>query len=534
MKWIYLLAFCIVSETAYNQSSGFVPTVIDVLQYNFDLTLSDKNDQLTGFAEILVKQRVIAEEIKLDLANKNDSGKGMTVSAVWCNGIKADFTHENNKLSILVGQLRKNDSTLQIKVSYAGIPADGLIIARNKYGHRTFFGDNWPNRAHQWLPCNDHPSDKAPVKFRVTAPDHYQVVSNGIQLERTNNPSGTTTTIWTETTAIPTKVMVIGLADFAVGFAGMVNCIPVYSWLYPEDKEKGFYDYSVAIDILPFFIRQVGPYPFVKLANVQSKTIFGGMENAGCIFYYENSVNGIRKEEDLFAHEIAHQWFGNSATEISWQHLWLSEGFATCMTNLYLENKYGRDTLNSLLSKQRKEVIEFSLSSPERPVIDSLETHFMNLLNANSYQKAGWFLHMLRRKIGDENFWKVIRKYYARYARSNASTSDFTRVCEEVSAQSLEEFFNQWLRQPGQPKLDIKYSTKKKGLVNITIKQLQEHKFEFPLELDIVTASGIIHQRLSITEKKQSFTIPSDLPVNTIIADPNTNLLAEWTINRVK
>jgi aminopeptidase N len=117
-----------------------------------------------------------------------------------------------------------------------------------------------------------------------------------------------------------------------------------FTYVFPEDKETGFKSYAVAKEILPFFIKNVGPFAYEKLANVQSKTIFGGMENASCIFYFEESVKSNTIEE-LMAHEIAHQWFGDAASEKSWPNLWLSEGFATYFTNLYLESKYSVEKL---------------------------------------------------------------------------------------------------------------------------------------------------------------------------------------------
>src|SRR5207249_666261 len=121
--------------------------------------------------------------------------------------------------------------------------------------------------------------------------------------------------------------------------------IPVSAWVYPQDSAKGFYDYALATEILKFYANYIAPYPYKKLANVQSKTIFGGMENASAIFYAENSVNGERTSEDLLAHEIAHQWFGDMASETSFEHLWLSEGFATYFTDLYFEKKYGKEAM---------------------------------------------------------------------------------------------------------------------------------------------------------------------------------------------
>ena len=119
-------------------------------------------------------------------------------------------------------------------------------------------------------------ADKASVEFIVTAPQHYQVVSNGILIEETNLPNNKKLTHWKEEVAVATKVMVIGVAEFAVTLAGTIdNCIPVYSWVYPEDRDRGFYDFAQALEILPFFIKTIGPYGYKKLASVQSKTTFG-------------------------------------------------------------------------------------------------------------------------------------------------------------------------------------------------------------------------------------------------------------------
>ena len=167
--------------------------------------------------------------------------------------------------------------------------------------------------------------------------------------------------------------MVIGVADFAVNLSGVVdNCIPVYSWVYPEDRDKGFYDFALTAEMLSYFIKNVGPYGYKKLANVQSKTMFGGLENANAIFYNENYVTGTRNYEETFAHEIAHQWFGNMATEKSFAHLWLSEGFATYMTILYFENKYGTDTAINMLKEDRSQVIAFSKES-NKAIVDTMK-----------------------------------------------------------------------------------------------------------------------------------------------------------------
>lgn len=258
---------------------------IDVKHYTFDIKLNDADNNIEGKATVSIRFLNGAEGFSLDLVKKNAAGKGMLVSAVTENGKPVKFTQDDEQLKINTRAYKGN--TRDYAISYSGTPADGLIISTNAFGHRTFFGDNWPNRAHNWLPCVDNIADKATVDFIVIAPDHYQVVSNGLQTEEKQLDGKLKLTHWVEAVALPTKVMVIGVAEFAVDRPGDVNGIPVFTYVFPESKEVGFKSYAVAKNILPYFIKNVGPYSYEKLANVQSKTIFGGMENASAIFYFE-------------------------------------------------------------------------------------------------------------------------------------------------------------------------------------------------------------------------------------------------------
>ncbi len=505
---------------------------LDVKHYSFTIILSDSNDIIKGKAEITTKFTNNENEVLFDLVNKNKDGKGMTVTAVAKNGIPRHFSQDSQHLIINDQAFAGTENIYTI--SYEGIPANGLIISNNKYGHRSFFADNWPNRAHNWIPCNDHLSDKATVDFIVIAPDHYQVVSNGKKIEETDLPNHFKLTHWKENVPLPTKVMVIGVTDFAVDNVGSVDGIPVTSWVYFEDRDSGFVHYAIAKNILQWYIRHIGPYAYEKLANVQSKTIFGGMENAGCIFYFENSASA-KNLEPLFAHEIAHQWFGDYATEKDWPHVWLSEGFATYMTDLYLESKYGIDTLQSLLRKQRNAVIAF-YKDHKTPVVDtSKKNNLMQLLNANSYQKGGWVLHMLRRKLGDSLFWKGIRAYYKTYAGRNANTADLEKVFEKVSHQNLQVFFRQWLFTVGQPMLNIEWNYNKiKNSVSLKIEQTQTNLFEFPLQIAFTDGNKTVIKTIGITNKITQKDIPLTTKPTEIIVDPNVNLLFEANIIKMK
>jgi len=499
---------------------------IDVLHYNFAIRLNDGNDTIKGRATITIKFLKDVNSFQLNLVKTNSRGRGMIVSAVTENGENLSFSQDSDVVNITT--VAKNNSFHSYTINYQGIPADGLIISKNKYGHRTFFGDEWPNRAHHWLPCADYPADKASVDFVVTAPEHYQIVANGIKTEETLLPNHLKLTHWKETAPISTKIMVIGVADFAIDHTGDVNNIPVYTYVFPADKEVGFKSYAVAREILPFYIKKFGPYPYEKLANVQSKTKFGGMENASAIFYFENSVTS-KGIEELMAHEIAHQWFGDAASETNFSNVWLSEGFATYMTNVYLENKYGIDTLKKRLIADRATVIQFE-KRRFTPIVDTTaNANFIQLLNANSYQKGGWALHMLRRKLGDTLFWKGIHAYYAKYNGGNANTNDLRKVMEQASGQNLEQFFKQWLYTPGHPQLGIawKYNAAK-SVVELNIEQKQNTLFEFPLEVAIDNKLYAVN----IKDKSTIVQFPVAMQPVTVNIDPGVNLLAGFEVER--
>jgi aminopeptidase N len=518
ITWLF---FC------FSASAQVPGAAIDVQHYNFDLQLNDADNSIKGNAAIAIKFLKNVNSFNLDLVKKKSDSKGMLVSQVKEDGRTIQFTQSDEQITLFSSA--KTNTTHNYTITYSGIPADGLIISTNKFGDRTFFGDNWPNRAHNWLPCVDDPADKASVEFVVTAPDHYAVVANGLKIEEKNLPNKQKLTHWQETAVLPTKVMVIGAADFAIDHTGDVNTIPVYSYVFPQDKTAGFKSYAGAKDILSFFNKQVGAYPYKKLANVQSKTIFGGMENASAIFYFENSVNSAGIEE-LMAHEIAHQWFGNSVSEKNFSNLWLSEGFATYMTNYYLENKYGPDALKKRMETQRKKILDFE-KQRLTPVVDTaVKNDYMQLLNANSYEKGGWVLHMLRRKIGDEAFWRGVRAYYEKYKSGNANTDDLRKIMEQASRQDLQVFFKQWLLTAGHPQLNITrvYDAEKKQM-RLLINQKQTPLYDFTFEYSV---DGKLYSR-AMSGTAITVEVPTDNPASLVI-DPNVNLLGAFEIHDLR
>ena len=249
------------------------------------------------------------------------------------------------------------------------------------------------------------------------------------------------------------------------------------------------------------------------------------MENAGCIFYDENALDGSGRSENLIAHEIAHQWFGNSVTEKDWPELWISEGFATYLASLYVENKRGTSAFKAQLKKDREDVIAFE-KKYKHPVLDTNHQELMRLLNPNSYEKGSWILHMLRIEIGNVLFQKCLQNFYAKFRRSNADTKDFQKIVEETCNRNYNVFFNQWLRKPSHPKLQIEYSIDDRK-VSLQINQ-KEQTFSFPLKVEIHCTDGPIIQRtIRISQQSTHKEIISSYPVKFIVIDPEVELLFE-------
>lgn len=494
---------------------------IDVVHYTFHLELNDSTDVISGKTEIILALKNNIKSFEIDLVGKKSDGTGMTVKSVGPSSIVDSFEQLAND-RIKINLKSSEQRTIQIMVEYFGKPGDGLIIGKNKFGDRTFFGDNWPDRGHHWLACVDHPSDKATVTFSITAPQHYQIVATGALREESMIEKGRKTTRWEETAPVPVKVMTMGAARFAIKHTGPVQGIPTSVWVYPQNRDAGFSDFEPETRIIRFFMDQVGPYSFSKLAHVQSKTRWGGLENAGNIFYFENSVTGKGQIENLIAHETAHQWFGNSVTENDWHHVWLSEGFATYFTHLYNEWIYGVEKRKTGMERDRTNILKHELL-PKSPVVDTTIRDIGKVLSTITYQKASFVLHMLRKEVGDKAFFSGVRNYYSTFQNRNAMTDDFRKAIETASGKSLDWFFNQWIFKPGAPEVQVTWEYKPaEQAVKLKVRQNGPTLFRFRLEAAIGNAGT---ESLEISQQEQIFTIKTPAKPAGITLDSGINLL---------
>ncbi|MGO9919330.1 MAG: M1 family metallopeptidase [Isosphaeraceae bacterium] len=509
---------------------------IDVLHYLFKLDLADASDVITGEATIEV--RLVADgttSVTLDLASPS-SDKGMNVTGVTSSGKTCPHEHKESRLRVCLESTPKAGEHRSFTVSYRGVPRAGLRIGKNRHGERTFFSENWPDNARQWLPMVDHPYDKATSEFLVTAPARYQVISNGLLQEERDLGNGRRLTHWKQSVPIASWVNAIGVAEFAAHQAGLVKGVPLSSWVYPQDRERvATVLEAPARRSIEFYSERVGPFPFEKLANVQAAGLGGGMELASAIFYGERSVLG-RDVDGLVAHEVAHQWFGDSVTERDWDDIWLSEGFATYFALLFLEHDRGRDAFVKGLKQSREIVFAVEKRNPQLAVIHDNVSDTRKILNGLVYQKGGWALHMLRKQIGTEAFWSGIRGYYERHRNANVTTEDFRQAMEASSGKTLGWFFQQWLKRPGTPTIEghWQYQADAKRL-DIDLSQSQAGEpYRLPIEVGI-QLEGATEPRIEtieVTEKKQRFELKLDKPPQSVALDPDCWVLMKSRLEK--
>ncbi|HVZ97739.1 MAG TPA: M1 family metallopeptidase [Chitinophagaceae bacterium] len=542
----YLLAVAIFLQLSGSAFADHYPRNynIDVLHYSFKLVLSDTTNEIKGTAtiSILFKKNDI-RQVRLDFINKTTErkGMGMVVDSISLSGEPLQYTHANDVLIIQIPNGTREGTTLNFVIKYHGIPADGLRIGPDKYGNRVFFSENWPDKARHWLPCIDHPYDKATSEFTVIAPSHYKVISNGLLVEESSLDSATRLTHWKQSVPIACWLYVLGVADFAVQYDGNVLGKSVQTWVYSKDREAGFPAFAATTkSVIEFFSDYIGPYVYEKIANVQS-TCHGGMETASSVFYNENLVTDTRKNvlRNVVIHELAHQWFGNAVTESTWDDVWLSEGFATYFTLLYIEHAYGHDEYVQGLLDAKKIIHNYYAKDTGYSVIADRSPENGPVTSAITYQKGAWFLHMLRDSIGDENFHKGIRAYYKDFMNSNASTADFLSEMEKASGKDMKAFFEQWLYHGGELMIkgNWKYDPlKKEMIIDLNQTQKNSYVFDVPVEIGVYENGNPVPKisRFRVNTKTARFTIPVEDKPEKVVFDPRTILLATIDFNEKK
>ena len=275
-----------------------------------------------------------------------------------------------------------------------------------------------------------------------------------------------TESVWRESQPIPVYLMVIAaaplerydLGETACGLGVDRQCVPQYVYTAPEQAKTMPGPFARAGDIVALFSRLVGPFPYEKLAHLQSSTRYGGMENASEIFYADGAFRRGTMNDELIAHETAHQWFGDAVTERA-----VVARLALGRVRDLLRGPLGARGARRL-ARSARECAPFArrccaTRCPSRGVRSSTRSKppSSRLLNRNSYEKGGFVLHMLRAQVGDSAFFRALRAYYAEHRNSTALTDDLQAAMEKTSGQKLDWFFDQWLRRPGYPEIDARW-----------------------------------------------------------------------------
>jgi aminopeptidase N len=541
MRHAFALGLVIAAAPLGAQQAAF-----HVSNYDLTLDLPATGRTIEARAELTVVRTAAADTLVLDLLD-------LTVKQVTVAGSPAVFTRDAAHVRVVVGGARGD--TLRVGVEYAGVVKDGLGIGRDSAGRWTAFGDNWPDRARGWIPSIDDPRDKATVTWSVRAPSDRTVVANGRLLEETVIPPATgpgsplapdvprTLTRWRESHPIPVYLMTIAaaplvrydLGESACGFARDGGCVSQMVYVAPEQRPSMPGDFRYAADIVEFFSHLVAPFPYEKLAHLQTSTRFGGMENASAIFYDDAGFRRGGIPVATIAHETAHQWFGDAVTEREWSHVWLSEGFATYFEELWTRHAFGDSAFERELAGTRAQLLG-DRTVALRPVLDSTQADPLRLLGANSYQKGAWALHMLRSLVGDTAFFRGIRDYYAAHLDGNATTDDLMAAVEGRAGTTLRWFFDQWLRRPGFASLTTswRYDAVSRR-VSLDVEQGGRFApYRFPLAIDVTDAAGAVHRvRVEIgAQRSARVTLPLELaaPPRALAFDPAIELLAEFHV----
>ena len=421
----------------------------DVQRYTLDINVTDV---ATSELEAVTTIEAIATQ---ELSRFNLDFLGFEITRLTVNDEAAEFERNGQELTVIPTRNLSSGEKFTIVVEYQGIPQDlmsealpfptGWIVYENG-----IFVLSEPDGSASFYPVNDHPLDKANFTFIVTVPKPYEVAANGVLTETTDNGDSFTYRFELRD-PMASYLASININDFDVETMESPGGIPIrnyYAASLPDDVNVPFARQGEMID---YFSELFGPYPFEVYGSLVMDTTFGAaLENQTMSIYGIDMIDpdDIEGSESVVAHELAHQWFGDSVSVADWSDIWLNEGFATYGEGLWIEYLEGREGLDEWFEILYNEVKQFPdfYPPPGSPAPN-------NLFNGGVYIRGGITLHALRLEVGDEAFFNILRTYHERFKNGNASTEDFIQVAEEVSGQELSDFFDAWLYDETLPPL---------------------------------------------------------------------------------
>lgn len=422
----------------------------DVQHYTLDLTWDEVTNILSG--TVTLEATAIH-----DLGAFNLDFLGFDINTIRLDDTPADFSRDGRELTIQAAQPLKTGQDFSVAVSYSGVPGDGVpryydVFARGWTRHEQgVYVASEPNGAAFWYPVNDHPLDKATYRFEITVPQPYIVAANGLLVETRENDD-TITYVWESRDPIASYLVTVNIGDFVVEKAKGPDGLPIRNYFPARLFQQGVLTFSRTPEMIAFFNEMFGTYPFEAYGVVVAdRSLPFALETQTLSLFGSNTALGGASSENVIAHELAHQWFGNSVSLAEWKDIWLNEGFATYAAALWLEHTQGAETFDRYMRD-----LYLPLATPALAL-----GHFLppgdpppdNLFNGGVYVRGAWVLHALRLRVGDEAFFDILRTYYGRFQHANAATADFIAVAEEISGQDLAAFFESWLYDESVPEV---------------------------------------------------------------------------------
>ncbi|HVW26776.1 MAG TPA: M1 family aminopeptidase [Polyangiaceae bacterium] len=491
------------TERKYERSRPFAISHLDLF-----VDVDFANEAISARAVLDFTRRAPkALELELDAVGfeiarvRLDAGKGLK---------PAEYVYDGDVLAVSVP---KGLSNGKVEVAYRAKPKRGLYFLSPDDTVRDRPQQMWSQcqdeDARQWFPCHDKPHVKMTTSVTVQTPPGFTALSNG-NLTKKETPRGKKP--WTYRFEMPDPLpsylvtLVVGrfeiIEDRPAVREGRES-VPVQYYVPEGRAADGRRAFGETPRMIELFGRLTGvPYPYARYSQIVVKDfVFGGMENTTATTMYEHVLLDERAalditSNDLVAHELAHHWFGDYVTCRDWSHAWLNEGFATYFEHVEREDRLGRDEYENGVAGDVSTYLGEAGGRYQRPIVCRDYDEPIDLFDRHLYEKGGLVLHMLRRELGDDLFWKGVKLYLTRHGGSIVETNDLSRALEEVSGRSLERFFDQWVFRPGHPVLKVQI-TWEDGHVNVRVRQTQKSGdvplFAFPLEVEIGTKAGKIH-----------------------------------------
>jgi aminopeptidase N len=403
----------------------------DALHYTIDLTVDVAKNKIDGSATLDAQATEALSSFNLDL-------HGLEVSAVTVNDSPATFSRKKDELIITPAAALANGEKFTIVVRYSGRPrpVEDASTPGDPVG---WFDDagvyvvSESAGAMNWYPVNNHPLDKATYTIRITAPKKYAVAANGLLKVETEN-GDQKTYVWEVTHPMASYLASVVIGQYDLKTDTGPGGLPL-RYYFPIGAGKSITgSFERTSEMISYYSEVFGPYPFESYGVVVvPEDLEFAVENQTLSLFGQDMADEITA-----AHELSHQWFGDSISLKSWKDIWLNEGFATYAEALWVEHTEGKTAGDKYMRDIYDEARANKLAAPEDPSVG-------NLFDDSVYYRGGCVLYALRLKLGEDVFFKILREYYARYRDGNASTEDFIAVAESVSGQDLKDFFSDWL-----------------------------------------------------------------------------------------